>query len=68
MKGQGKISRQVKSTPSGRDAPLPTERVAAVGFGGPTGDTVAMAEGELLPPAPIGFNWRLIEDGLEVLR
>ena len=30
-------------------------------FGSPATHSVAVGKGELLPPAPIGFRWRLIE-------
>jgi hypothetical protein len=31
-------------------------------FGSPTGRVEPAQEGERLPPAPLGFSWRLIED------
>lgn len=30
--------------------------------GTPTGQTVAVEEGQALPPAPLGWTWRLIPD------
>lgn len=46
---------------AGSRAPISGDYELLNVFGSPTGDTVAIAEGDVLPPAPIGFSWRLIE-------
>jgi hypothetical protein len=47
---------------AGSQAPVTGDYELLNVFGSPTGDNIAAAQGDLLPPTPRGYSWRLIED------